>query len=127
MQLSDKDKKQILEGFVDVFTRISNKEYQKRIWVKGEGPEVDDFDDTVCDFFGECDPILENYKDFGVTDKQYQLLIKFRDEFDAFRRGPALKYYSPQEFIDNPEWTKISEMAKEILKAFNYKKCTKSS
>ena len=39
MQLSEKDKRQILEGFIDIFTRISNKEYQKRIWVKGEGPE----------------------------------------------------------------------------------------
>lgn len=118
MHLSDKDKKQILEGFIDIFIRISNKEYQKRIWVKGEGPEVDDFDDTVCDFFGECDPILENYKYFGVTDNQYELLIKFRDEFKNFSRKRDL----PPDFLDLPEWGKITKMAKEVLKAFNYHK-----
>jgi hypothetical protein len=123
----DIDRKQILASCLEVIAGISDKEYQKRVWIRGKGPEVDDFDETVCNFFQDGNGIIQNYKDFGVTDNQYQLLIKFRDEFDAFRRGPALKYYSPQEFIDNPEWTKISEMAKEILKAFNYKKCTKSS
>lgn len=118
MQLSDKDKKQILEGFIDIFTRISNKEYQKRIWVKGEGPEVDDFDDTVCDFFGECDPILENYKDFGITDNQYELLVKFRDEFRDFSRKRDL----PPDFLDFPEWGKITERAKEVLQALTIAK-----
>jgi hypothetical protein len=115
MQLSDENKKQILWGFIDIFTRISNKEYQKRIWIKGEGPEVDDFDDTVCDFFGECDSILENYKDFGITDNQYDLLVGFRDEFERFSRRHDL----PPDFIEYPEWGKITEMAKEVLKAFN--------
>lgn len=118
MQLSDKDKKQILEGFIDIFTRISNKEYQKRIWIRGEGPEVDDFDDTVCDFFGECDPILENYKDFGITDNQYKLLIKFRDDFRKFSK----KHDLPPDFLDFPEWEKIVQMAKGVLKAFNHQK-----
>jgi hypothetical protein len=84
MKFSTEIKKQIVEGFIDIFTRIASKEYQKRTWIKGEGPDVDDFDDTVNDFFGECDYILENYKDFGLTDKQYQLLANFRDMFDAF-------------------------------------------
>lgn len=39
-----------MTGFIDIFTRISSKEYQKRIWIDGKGPEVDDFDDTVSDF-----------------------------------------------------------------------------
>lgn len=36
-EFSHEVKKQILEGFIDIFTRISNKEFQKRIWIKGEG------------------------------------------------------------------------------------------
>ncbi len=118
MQLSDKDKIQILEGFIEIFTRISNKGYQKRIWINGEGPEVDDFDDTVCDFFGECDPILENYKNFGITDHQSELLKKFRDEFRDFSKKRNL----PPDFLDSPEWAKIINMAKDVLQAFNYQK-----
>lgn len=121
MEISNEDKKQILDGFIDIFTRISSREYQKRIWIKGEGPEVDDFEDTVNDFFMECDSILENHKDFGITDSQYQLLEKFRDKFRTF----SDENNWPQEFIDTLEWGKLTEMAKEILKAFNYKKLRK--
>ena len=122
MEFSDETKKQILNGFIDIFTRIASKEYQKRIWIRGEGPEVDDFDDTVCDFFVECDSILENYKYFGITNPQYLLLAKFRTAFDEFVNGP--KPYLTQEFIDTSEWDKITEMAQETLIAFNYQNYT---
>lgn len=121
MKISDENKKQILEGFIDVFTRISSKDYQKRVWIRGEGPEVDDFDDTVCDFFVECDSILENYKAFGITENQNELLKNFRDQFRIF----SDENNHPQEFIGSSEWGEITEMAKKILKEFNYKKIRK--
>ncbi|QVL57424.1 MAG: hypothetical protein KFB93_08605 [Simkaniaceae bacterium] len=49
MKLSDNDKKNILMGFIDIFTRISSKKYQNRNWVDGKGQDVDYFDDTVSD------------------------------------------------------------------------------
>jgi hypothetical protein len=109
------DRRQILISVLQVIKNISDKEYQRRVWIKGEGPECDDFDETVCNFFGDGDPILENYKNFGVTEAQYKLLKKFRDEFRTF----ADKNNYPEEFIDTSEWTRITEMAKEVLKAFN--------
>jgi hypothetical protein len=118
----DINRKQILTSCLEIIDGISDKEYQKRIWVRGEGPEIDDFDETVCNFFQDGNGIIQNYKDFGITDEQYHLLVEFRDEFEAFCHGPAQRYYLPQEFIDTPEWNKITEMAKEVLKAFNYKK-----
>jgi hypothetical protein len=121
MKISNEDRKQILKGFIDVFTRIASKPYQKRIWIHGKGPEVDDFDDTVNDFFGECDSILEDYKGFGITDSQYQILKKFRDKFRKF----SDENNWPHKFIETQEWEKITEMANEILKAFNYKKIRK--
>ena len=64
--------------------RISDKEYQKRIWIEGAGPECHDFDEAVNDFFAEVDHILENYQDYGLSHIQHQLLKKFRDEFRDF-------------------------------------------
>jgi hypothetical protein len=121
MKISSEAKKQILDGFIDIFTRIASKEYQKRIWINGKGPEVDDFDDTVNDFFIECGSILDNYKDFGITDSQYQILKKFRDQFRTF----SDENNWPHEFIETPEWEKVTERAKEVLKAFDYKKLRK--
>ena len=116
--LSSEDRKQILNSVLETIEGISDKEYQKRVWIRGEGSEVDDFDETCCNFFGDGDPLLENYKKFGLTNVQYRLLKKFRDKFRTF----SDKYYWPHKFIETPEWAKIMELAKDVLKAFNYKK-----
>jgi len=121
MQLSDEEKKQILTSVLETIEGISDKGYQKRVWIRGEGPECYDFDEACCDFFGDGDPLIENYKDFGITESQYRLLKTFRDKFRAFSR----KNNWPPEFIDTPEWEKIMEMAKEVLKAFNYQRSPK--
>jgi len=60
------DRKQILISVLETINSISDKEYQKRVWILGEGPECDDFDEKCCNFFGDVDPLLENYKDFGT-------------------------------------------------------------
>ncbi len=117
MRLSEEDKKYILSEHLKHISRISDKEYQKRVWINGEAPEVDSFDDTVCDFFVTCDSILENYESFKITKIQYKILKEFRDQFRIFSN----ENNHPQEFIDTPEWEKIMNMAKEVLEAFNYK------
>lgn len=114
----DISRKQIMETFVRIMKHISDKDYQKRIWIRGEGPEVDDFDETVCHFFQEGDGIIEKYKDFELTEHQYQSLKKFRDHFKAFSEENDL----PEEFIDTAEWNGIMNMAKDVLKTFNYEK-----
>lgn len=116
--LTNEGKKQILISVLEVIKHISNKEYQTRVWIRGEGPEVDDLDETCCSFFGDGDPLLKNYKDFGLTESQYYLLRKFRDKFRSFSN----ENNHPQEFIDTPEWEKIMNLAKEVLEAFNYQR-----
>jgi len=115
------DRQQILVSCLEIIAGISDKKYQERVWIQAKGPEVDDFDETTCNFFQDGNGIIQNYKEFELTDQQYHLLVEFRDEFEIFCSGPALKYYLPQEFIDTPEWTRITEMAKEVLIAFDYK------
>lgn len=115
MELSEKQKQQILQSLMAVFKRIENKEYQKRIWIEGKGPECDDFTDTACDFFIEGDPMLENYKKFGISGKQHDLLLNFRNKFEIFSE----ENNDPEFFIDTPEWDKIRQMAKELLEAFS--------
>ena len=118
--LTSEDKKYILSEFLRKISHLSDEGYQRRVWVQGKGPEVNDFDEAVCHFFDDGDPILKNHKDYGMTNNQYHLLIKFRDIFDAFVDGP--RPYLPQDFIDTPEWSRIMNMAEEVLKAFNYQK-----
>jgi len=115
MTLSDAEKRYTLNEYLRNISHLQDKQYQNRIWIKGEGPECQAFDDAVCDFFDIGDPILENYKDFGISETQYLLLKKLRNEFENF----SDEHDFPEEFIETPEWTKIVNMAKTVLKAFN--------
>ncbi|HSX03338.1 MAG TPA: hypothetical protein VLG76_01270 [Rhabdochlamydiaceae bacterium] len=118
MEFSEETKKQILEGLLKIIARIADKEYQKRVWIRGEGPECDDFDETVNSLLDPADAVLEDYKNFNISKHQYELFKKFQDNFKIF--APEHDY--PQEFIDDPEWDRIVEMAGEVLKAFNFQK-----
>ncbi len=111
-------RKQVLNSFLECIFCISDKEYQKRIWIEGQGPECSSFEDAVCDFFDLGESIFPNYEGYGITDNQYHLLVKFRDEFDIF----SGENHWPHLFIDTPEWAKIVSMAKEVLEAFHYQK-----
>lgn len=119
--LDDKNKKYVLSEFLRHLSHIQDKAYQRRIWIKNEGPECQAFDDAVCDFFDIGDPILENYKEYRITLEQYQILKNFRDQFEIFSDS----HNYPEQFIDTPEWAEIMAMAKEVLKAFNYKRSKK--
>jgi len=116
--LTEEKKRRIVNAHLERIYRISDKEYQRRVWIRGEGPECEDFDEICC-FFGEMgDYIMKNYKDFGLTENQYTILRTFRDQFQIF----SDKNDWPPAFIDTPEWTRITIMAKEVLEAFDYKK-----
>ena len=114
--LTDENKKKILQSFLETIEWISDREYQRKAWIRGEILETD-FDETVNFFFDDVDPILENYKGFRITDSQYQILKNFRDKFRMFSDNNNW----PHQFIDTPEWHKVTEMAKEVLEAFDYK------
>ena len=116
--LTNEARKQILASVLETVECVSDKEYQRRVWIRGEGPEVDDFDETCCFFFDNGDPLLENYKEFGLTESQYLVLKNFRDEFDVF----VDDHYRSQGFIDTPEWDRIVNLAKDVLKVFDYQK-----
>ena len=116
--LTDKTRKKILENFLQIIDGISDKEYQKRVWIRGEGPECIDFDETGWYFLFTGDDVIDRYKKFHLTELQCEILKRLRDQFRVFYK----KNYWPSDFIESPEWAKIMELAKEVLKAFNYKK-----
>lgn len=121
--ISSANKKQILESFIENIAGISDEKYQERVWVRSEGSECDDIEDAVCDFFDE-DYILEKYKDFGITENQYELLMilykKLRIFTDTF--GVYSPEKSTEKLIQLPQWQEIRETAKKVLEAFNIKK-----
>jgi hypothetical protein len=121
MKLTNEAKRDILDFVLGRVAAIADIKYQKRVWIQGEGPEVDDFDETVNNYSSDAEGILEHYKDFGITETQFQILRKFDKQFRDFYGENDW----PHEFIDTPEWEKITQIAREVLEAFNYKKARK--
>jgi hypothetical protein len=115
--LTNEEKKHILKEHLRIVEHISDKDYQRRIWINGEGPECDDLDETCCHFFDDGESIMENYRDFSITDDQYAILKEFGNRFYNFTRHNGW----PPEFINTDEWTEITHMAKDVLRAFDYK------
>ena len=111
-------KKKILVALLRSVACIASKEYQKRVWIEARGPEVDDFDETVNDFSYCYDGVIQELNELNINQKQAELIKEFQKEFKIFYDDNDL----PQLFIDTPEWTRITEMAEDLLQAFNYKK-----
>lgn len=118
--LTKDNRKDILNGFLETISSISDVEYQRKAWIRGEILGTD-FDETVNNYSLDAEGILEHYKDFGISEIRFQILKKFNKQFCDFYE----KNDWPQEFIDTPEWRRIAEMAKELLKVFNYKRIGK--
>ena len=71
--LTNDDRKQIVQSFLETIEGISDKKYQIRVWINGQGPEFDDFTETTCHFFEESEGILENPKEFKINTKALAL------------------------------------------------------
>ncbi|MFZ4673933.1 MAG: hypothetical protein ACOYL1_06295 [Chlamydiia bacterium] len=117
---SEEAKKNILNMILlEVFT-VSDRGYQARVWIRGEGPECDSYDDTVCNFFQSIDSVLKDYRNFYISDSQYKILSDFKNVFEEFCDGPGVDYYLPENFINSSEWLHVVNLAKVVLKEFNY-------
>lgn len=115
--LTEDNRKDILNSFLETIKSISDVKHQRRAWIRGEPPGTD-FDETVNNYSLDAEGILKHYKDFEITEIEFQILKKFDEGFRDFYG----KNNWPQQFIDTPEWAKIMKLAKEVLKAFNYQK-----
>ena len=120
MNLNNMARKQIIKTFITTISNVASEEYRDRVWIEGKGPECDDYDEFINYFLDESEAILKRYKEFGITEDQYNLLKKFEKEIRDFHDLPNKSYF-PVVFLKSFEWKKIMEIAKEVLKTFHYK------
>ncbi len=122
--MKNKEREGIVKRFLETIYEISNTEFQERIWIKGLGPECSSFEDVICDFFDNGEDIMNNYKNYGITNKQYKVLLRLSKPLDKY--SDEVMTYSaninPEVIIKDKKWKKIQKLAKEVLKVFNYKK-----
>lgn len=115
MGLDKKSRSIALNNLLETVSSISNKDYQVRTWINGMGPECDDFIETTIFFNDYCDRVISKYKDYGVSDRQYFSILKFKKIYEDFSDD----HYSEEDFIDSPEWAYVMNEAKKLLQEFS--------
>ena len=115
------DRRRMLKGFLENIACISDERYQAKTWIRAEGPECDDIDDSICDFFDDGDLLFKKHKDFGISEIQYKKLMLlyqklrvFADTYDVYN-----PYKCTEKLIQLPQWQEIRDLAKKVLVAFN--------
>jgi hypothetical protein len=115
------NKKQFLDSFIQNIACLSDERYQQRVWVRAEGPECDDIDDAVCDFFDDGNPILEKYQEYGINENQYKILMKLHSKLRTFTDtfGVYSPFKSTEQLISLPQWQEIRNTSKRVIEIFN--------
>ncbi len=115
------ESRNVIRFILQIISQIADYKYQRRIWVNGEGPEVDSFDDTVNDYCPIGSYIVRAPEEYEISEVQLKALRLFHEKFEAFADDNDY----PELFIDTPEWKEIMGLADKVLDAFGWSKETR--
>lgn len=111
----------MINDITDALKQIASSEFQEKGWIKGEVHDYCSFDETLSILYEGCwfeDFIDKESKSFGLSDHQIRILDQLRKAINAY----VDKYGNsqvPEFVVNNPEWHKIRQLAKECLEAFH--------
>lgn len=123
-KLSMSRKNDILEHF----GFLASKKYQTRVWLNGEGSEVDDYNEALLTYYSDIpksniegidlkkhNDLKKNFNDeeLGVIYHFHEILNKFIDDF-----GWDLTH---EELLKHKEWINVQNRAKKVCEYFDVK------
>lgn|GEM_PF-1481320 len=113
-----------IKSLISVVKVVADKEYQERVWLRGEGPEVDSWDETINRFFDDydADNFVENHMvAAGLSESQQHSLRDLRDALNRYNDRIGDDYLL-QTILNDPGWQRIRDgIANETLKFFEGK------
>lgn len=95
---------------------LGDADYQERVWVRHEGPEVFDYDEATMYFGSGCEKIFEHPEMHeGVDEVVYNALRILYDKYTHFDDEIAdhIPDHHVAELIRRPEWREIQQLATE--------------
>lgn len=98
---------------------ISDLEYQKRIWINAEDPNIiDSYDDTYMYFSEDAYALLAARREgrLTMTDEQYRLLQALYDKVEDYDKN-VKPSKEDEEIIEDPQWVEITKFAKNVYEA----------
>jgi len=106
-----------LNAIEEFLEELSDEEFQRRVWVRGEGPEVSSHTEFMCGLFDDYsfDSFLdESWSEFGFSQNLHDQLQKIRTQLNQYlEQHPLLE---DAAIVDDPSWREISQMGAIALK-----------
>ena len=99
---------------------IADAEYQQRVWINGEGPEVGSYVEAMCQLFDDhsLDLLISTAKDERLLQPdQIKQLEAFRDALAHY--GDVQKSEDDRVIVNDPQWAKIRAHASRFLKVLS--------
>lgn len=104
----------IYEQIESCLKELSDVEFQKRVWLRGEGPENSSYTEAVCQLFDDTgigDELCEKQQNRYVLSKDIDpVLRELSDHLDLI--GDRMDV---SEILCHPRWTKVCECASHAL------------
>jgi len=113
-----------IRNIVAFIKQIASAEFQEKGWVKGEVHDYCTFVETMCGLFDDANFDLfldEKAKELGFAEDQIAALNHLRAALNLYTDKHGC-YEDPAIIVNDPEWHKIRELAKEALKTFHIEK-----
>ena len=93
---------------------LSDIDFQRRIWVRGEGPEVSSFEEAVCQLFDDTSigDQLDEGQEVVLSPKLDSILRELKHLLNKIDYR-----MTAEEILNHPNWDKIRQLSIQALSA----------
>lgn len=124
LQRSNKMKKKRMFGFlkdilINSIKALKDEDYQRRVWFRLEGPEVDSYIDTTVYLIDRCKAFFNDSSYAKELDTENYILLKklydlVLDHVHLTEERINVERLKENELLDDPKWHDIQTLANEL-------------
>ncbi len=98
---------------------LSDPDYQARIWLRGEGPESDSYEEAIASFLDICELALSEAEESGgLREEDAELLGALYQKIDEYDESIGdSEIINIQAILSYSKWHKIQKLALQAYHA----------
>lgn len=110
------EKSQWIDSIDGLLDELSDTEFQHRVWVHGEGPEVSSYSELMCGFFDDFsfDSFVEDsWEELHLSESLRSELRHIKSLLTDYNKEDSM---DDEQIVNDPKWLEIVEEAKNALR-----------
>lgn len=94
---------------------IFDEKLQTTAWKEGDYKMYADFPEVTMSFKEDCEPVLNNYRKYGLSKQHRDNLLELYKMVDAYSLD-SNRPSTEAEILTDPRWNEIRKHAKKVYK-----------